>query len=76
VCVLCVCGVCMVCVFGVCVWLVCVCVAKFRDPTAFMKLNLDAVTRHALFRLQQRLHKRPFAIADACSKPFNTHTTC
>jgi len=49
---------------------VCVCVAKFRDPTAFMKLNLDPVTRHALLCL----YKRPFATVDICSKLCNTNT--
>ena len=58
------------------VYVVTVCVAKFTDPAAFMKLNLEAVTRYALFRLQLRLHKRPFATVDICSKLFNMYTKC
>jgi hypothetical protein len=49
---------------------VCVCVAKFKYPKAFMKLNLDPVTRHALLRL----HEGHFAADDNCSTLYNTNT--
>ena len=73
VCEVCVCVVCVRCVcvcVSVCVC-VCVCVAKFGDPTTFMKLNLESFTRHALLRLQPRLHKRLFATVTICSKVCN-----